>query len=244
MKRIAIITGILVLAVLLCGCTQTLSPAAIPNDTVQPITSPPVNSSLWMTINPVGDIHIGDPIKISAATSLPENTEVTYQVYGSSTHCLKYRCTSNGEAVGITRVRRGQGGINATSFEVNTSEFRPDEFIILLSVENPAVSATALFNVLQPQNATRPPVADFFIGMHGNRTFTIGDFYDNSQNYPTSWNWSFGDGTYSSEPHAMHNFQKNGTYLVTLTVSNEVGSDTRSQMVEWPFPQPRFNNTT
>jgi len=44
---------------------------------------------------------------------------------------------------------------------------------------------------------------------------------------PTSWNWSFGDGTYSSHAEtATHTFTRPGNYTVNLTVSNDAGSDT------------------
>ena len=49
-------------------------------------------------------------------------------------------------------------------------------------------------------------------------------FYDNSSNYPTSWLWSFGDGTTSSVQNPMHIFSGDGTYAVTLTAMNAGGN--------------------
>ena len=242
MRSIFLLFGLAVLAAMFCGCTGTQAPATVPADTVPPAATVPVNNgSPWMKISPVGDIHIGDPITLSASTSLPENTEVTWQVYGSSTHCLKYRCTSSGEAVGTTQVTRGQDGINTTVFDVNTSEFRADEFIISVSAVDPALSTTALFNVIPPRNATQPPKADFYVGMHGeDRSFSTYDFIDASANCPDSWNWSFGDGTFSAEQKPAHVFLENGTYRVTLTVTNSAGSDSTSKIVPWPPFQPVF----
>ncbi|MBJ6368168.1 endonuclease/exonuclease/phosphatase family protein [Snuella sedimenti] len=52
-------------------------------------------------------------------------------------------------------------------------------------------------------------------------------FTDNSTNSPTSWNWTFGGGTpatsSSQNPTATYNTE--GTYDVTLTVTNASGSD-------------------
>jgi hypothetical protein len=39
----------------------------------------------------------------------------------------------------------------------------------------------------------------------------------------TSWNWSFGDGSYSAAQNANHTYNAWGTYDVTLNASNECG---------------------
>jgi len=44
----------------------------------------------------------------------------------------------------------------------------------------------------------------------------------------TSRLWSFGDGNSSSYPNPQHTYSIEGTYVVTLTVSNENGSDSAS----------------
>lgn len=51
-------------------------------------------------------------------------------------------------------------------------------------------------------------------------------FTDKSTGSPTSWYWSFGDGTFSTEKNPVHTYSKDGRYTVTLTVENEEGSDT------------------
>jgi subtilisin family serine protease/subtilisin-like proprotein convertase family protein len=48
----------------------------------------------------------------------------------------------------------------------------------------------------------------------------------------TSWLWDFGDGTTSAEPSPRHRYAGEGTYTVTLTVSNDGGlSHSTSQQV-------------
>ncbi|MDD4148549.1 MAG: M4 family metallopeptidase [Bacteroidales bacterium] len=51
-------------------------------------------------------------------------------------------------------------------------------------------------------------------------------FTDNSFNFPTSWNWEFGDGNTSNEQNPKHFYEQNGTYTVSLTGTNEYGSNT------------------
>ncbi|HII98087.1 MAG TPA: PKD domain-containing protein [Methanoregula sp.] len=52
-------------------------------------------------------------------------------------------------------------------------------------------------------------------------------FGDRSSGYPTSWLWNFGDGTgTSTERNPVHTYTDYGIYNITLTVSNDYGTDT------------------
>jgi PKD repeat protein len=63
-------------------------------------------------------------------------------------------------------------------------------------------------------------------------------FSDLSTN-PVSWVWNFGDGGSSTEQNPTHIFQNPGSYSVSLTVTNETGSDTetKAEQVTSPIPQ-------
>jgi len=62
-------------------------------------------------------------------------------------------------------------------------------------------------------------------------------FKDKSVHAPTSWNWSFGDGTFSNKrnPEA-HEYRKFGGYHVVLTVKNCAGVNRMARYV-WVFPK-------
>jgi PKD repeat protein len=77
-----------------------------------------------------------------------------------------------------------------------------------LTVNN--ATATASFTV-------DPPVT-------GNIPLTI-QFHDTSTGSIMSYNWSFGDGSYSTSASPSHIYTVRGTYTVTLTVTNDGGSD-------------------
>lgn len=51
-------------------------------------------------------------------------------------------------------------------------------------------------------------------------------FTDQSTGAPTSWRWNFGDGTTSTAQNPAHPYAATGTYQVTLTATNAVGSST------------------
>jgi len=52
-------------------------------------------------------------------------------------------------------------------------------------------------------------------------------FTDLSTNTPTSWNWDFGDGSYSTAQNPSHTFTSNRSYAVSLTATNSAGSNIR-----------------
>ena len=65
-------------------------------------------------------------------------------------------------------------------------------------------------------------------------------FTDESTNNPTAWKWDFGDGNTSAEQNPEHQYLENGTYSVSLTVTNPYGSNTITKeafiIVEMPDP--------
>ncbi|GEM_PF-1042765 len=74
----------------------------------------------------------------------------------------------------------------------------------------------------------KTPVADFFVNItSGNAPLKV-LFTDNSTGSPNFWHWDFGDGIKSKRAlNATHTFTEPGEYDVSLTVTNENGSNTR-----------------
>ncbi|MFH0895216.1 MAG: M4 family metallopeptidase [Bacteroidota bacterium] len=77
----------------------------------------------------------------------------------------------------------------------------------------------------QCQVATIPPIALFSASSTSSCTGDI-QFTDLSSNGPTTWLWSFGDGTTSALQNPLHSYTTNGTYSVELIVVNGYGDDT------------------
>ena len=80
-----------------------------------------------------------------------------------------------------------------------------------------------------------PPVADFEADELGPCTSHVVDFTDLSE-YATSWSWSFSPstvsyfgGTSSSSQNPRVKFNEGGDYTVTLTVSNDYGTDAETK---------------
>ncbi len=70
------------------------------------------------------------------------------------------------------------------------------------------------------------PVASFTAEPTGGKSPLTVSFTDLSTGYPTSWEWDFGDETGSFEQNPIHIYEIANLYTVTLTVTNNEGSDT------------------
>ncbi|WP_321423206.1 PKD domain-containing protein [uncultured Methanobacterium sp.] len=70
------------------------------------------------------------------------------------------------------------------------------------------------------------PVANFTVNKTSGSAPLNVQFTDTSSNSPTSWLWTFGDGTNSTQENPTHNYTKPGTYTVTLTATNSAGNNT------------------
>lgn len=75
-------------------------------------------------------------------------------------------------------------------------------------------------------DAPNVPVADFSVDKTLGGTPLLVQFTDKTIGIVSRWQWDFGDGHTSSEPNPIHEFAAAGAYTVTLTVSNDSGTDT------------------
>jgi len=70
------------------------------------------------------------------------------------------------------------------------------------------------------------PVAAFTASPTSGSKPLVVTFTDKSTNNPTSWKWTFGDGTTSTTHNPVHTYIKTGSHTVTLTATNSAGSST------------------
>jgi PKD repeat protein len=85
---------------------------------------------------------------------------------------------------------------------------------------------TEFINISDTPLVPLPPVADFSVTpTSGFAPLTV-TFKDLSQNTPTSWNWSFGDGNTSTIQNLTYTYSTVGVYTVSLNARNAEGSNT------------------
>ncbi|GEM_PF-1433313 len=66
-------------------------------------------------------------------------------------------------------------------------------------------------------------------------------FTDTSAGGPTSWNWSFGDGQFSTAQNPLHTYTGDGLYTVRLTVSSLFQSDKTATMTDYIRVLPLYH---
>jgi len=111
-----------------------------------------------ITIVPIGDKHVGDKFTITAATNLAVDDEILVQVYSSSFKPTQK--SQSGEfsgATGTVKVQKGDTGMNKILFDVDSSTFKPDEYIVTEDAVIQEATGTALFNVLEGAAPTTVP---------------------------------------------------------------------------------------
>jgi PGF-CTERM protein len=109
-------------------------------------------------VDPIGDKHVGDKFTITAQTNLAVDDEILVQVYSSSFKPTQK--SQSGEfsgATGTVKVTKGDSGMNKISFDVDSSTFKPDEYIVTEGAVIQEATGTALFNVLETTVQTAVP---------------------------------------------------------------------------------------
>ncbi|WP_165903767.1 GEVED domain-containing protein [Hymenobacter gummosus] len=76
--------------------------------------------------------------------------------------------------------------------------------------------------------AAGPPAALFSAELPTSCSGTV-QFRDSTESGPTRWLWRFGDGDSATVQHPRHTYAAPGTYTVSLTVSNRLGTSTRTR---------------
>lgn len=119
--------------------------------------------------------------------------------------------------------------VTVINFEQGEQDVLPQSFII-------EPTDRSCRNDVAPPEPAEPPQADFSFTASG----FIVLFENNSTGTPPlAFDWDFGDGNTSTERDPVHDYTAAGadTYVVTLTVTNQVGqTDTASQLVTVPAP--------
>ena len=71
------------------------------------------------------------------------------------------------------------------------------------------------------------PIANFSANPRSGPAPLTVTFTDHSENIPTSWLWTLGDNSTSTIKNPIRTYNNEGSYSVTLSVMNKVGSDTK-----------------
>jgi len=119
-------------------------------------------------------------------------------------------------------------GKTSTSKSPAYTYSKAGKYAVSLIVKNAAGSSTKTIKDYIVVSELKAPAAAFYASPRSGKTPLKVQFTDKSSNSPTSWKWSFGDGTYSTAKNPVHTYSKAGKYTVSLTVKNAKGSNTKT----------------
>jgi PKD repeat protein len=125
-------------------------------------------------------------------------------------------------------------GIAALLESCDPSLSRTDKFNLIVGNTTPYSDvrdlgsgiANAYLALTAAECGSNPPVVASFTAtpLGGEAPLDV-SFTDTSQNGPTTWLWSFGDGDTAQTQHPMHTYTMPDTYTVMLTVTNASSAD-------------------
>jgi len=119
----------------------------------------------------------------------------------------------------------GDGTANSTVKNPTHSYSKAGNYTVILTATNTAGSSTVTKSSYIKVAPVQKPVAGFTSNVTSGTVPLNVAFTDTSTNSPTSWKWSFGDGTANSTlKNPTHKYSTAGNYTVTLTASNSAGS--------------------
>lgn len=116
-------------------------------------------------INPIGDHSVGDKFTISGSTNLAAGDDlmidVTSSSFGPTTKAQSGEFSGISQAV---KVVQGSGGYNHWSYDMDTTAFKPDEYIVKVSGITQDVTISTSFNIIErmglPPTTTTVTVPD------------------------------------------------------------------------------------
>ena len=109
-------------------------------------------------IDPIGEHEVGEKFSITGTTNLAVDDDLMVEVYSSS-----FAPTGKGQKnefsgkSGIVKVQPGSGNNNRWSFDIDSSSFIPDAYIVKVTAVNRQVTGTTTFSIVSHKIPTTAP---------------------------------------------------------------------------------------
>ena len=176
----------------------------------------------------------GDSLLIQVSSDCGASFTTVYTLSPSELNTAPYSPSGCPGSIPSASYQDFDPGINNSAYwkkdEVDLAPYISKNVVIRFS-RHPAVngaSGAIYLDDINIDDTPKAPIADFSFDPNG-CTNTDVTFTDKSKNHPTAWSWSFEGATptTSGNQSPTVSYTTPGTYGVTLTVTNSVGSDTK-----------------
>ncbi len=151
---------------------------------------------------------------------------------GSNTY-YPWSCSRTNHSAAATR--NGENNVDNVEMVTIDNPVAGTDYTITVDHDGSLTGGSQAFSIIISgigSGTPHPPVANFSASttnviIGGSVTFT-----DQSSNGPTSWNWTFTGGTpaSSTDQNPVVTYNTAGTYEVSLTATNALGSDTKTEL--------------
>ena len=173
-----------------------------------------------------------------------------YVLWSSVTGATDYEVSMLGQKYmdSMTTVT-SNGNTTQSALIVNPNPNILDSWFSVCAKKNDSKGRRDVAVNAQPINSScaAPPVADFIVNDPISCSGEV-SFEDDSYGQPSNWLWDFGDGNTSVLENPIHTYLNEGTYDVSLFVSNSLGQDsiliTSVVVVDFADPPVTFNDTS
>jgi len=144
--------------------TGTLQTTSVPSTTIpRDSPSPPASSQptvyphegYWITIDsqPIGTQYIGESFTISGTTNISSGNELLAEIYPLN-QLRSIKGTIYSGSAGRVTIKEGPYGKNTWSYPVDLSDFKPDEYRVIVSSYQSDAEDDAMFSVYEKPSAT------------------------------------------------------------------------------------------
>ena len=173
-----------------------------------------------------------------------------YVLWSSVTGATDYEVSMLGQKYmdSMTTVT-SNGNTTQSALIVNPNPNILDSWFSVCAKKNDSKGRRDVAVNAQPINSScaAPPIADFIVNDPISCSGEV-SFEDDSYGQPSNWLWDFGDGNTSALENPIHTYLNEGTYDVSLFVSNSLGQDsiliTSVVVVDFADPPVTFNDTS
>ena len=175
--------------------------------------------------NAMGSNTVTQPGYITVNAAVPVSSFTANVTSGAKPLTVQFTDTSNNTPTAWYWTF-GDGGTSTSENPVYTFS-SVGSFAVSLGATNTAGSNTTTIPAyINVTNAASPPITSFSSDIQSGTAPLTVQFTDTSANSPNGWQWSFGDGSQSTDQNPSHTYTQGGTYSVILTAVNSGGDNT------------------